>query len=91
MQIYVRAGETIIPTGGNVKDVEEALMQDISDLEPTQVRSNKMERKTKNTAYQRAYKKAFKSISPKHKKKDGTWKKDGFKRAVKEAHAKARK
>ena len=25
LQIYVRAGETIIPTGGNVRDVQEAL------------------------------------------------------------------
>ena len=67
MQIYVRAGETIIPTGGNVQDVQEALMQDISGLEPTQVRSNKMERKTKATAYQRKYKKAFAKVAPKHK------------------------
>jgi len=89
MQIYVRAGETIIPTGGNVRDVEEALMQDITDLEPTQVRSAKMERKTKNTPYQRAYKKAFKQIAPKYKLKNGKWKKGGFKAAVKAAHKKA--
>ena len=29
LQIYVRAGETILPTGGNVKDVEEALQADV--------------------------------------------------------------
>lgn len=88
MQIYVRAGETIIPTGGNVKDVEEAL-----DELPTPVddggRGTTLVKQS--TKYQRKYRKAFAQVAPKHKKKDGTWKKDGFKRAVKEAHAKARK
>ena len=88
MQIYVRAGETIIPTGGNVRDVEEAL-----DELPTPVddggRGTTLVKQS--SKYQRKYRKAFAQVASKHKKKDGTWKKDGFKRAVKEAHAKARK
>lgn len=44
----------------------------------------------KASAYSRAYKKAFKRQAMKYKKKNGQWKKDGFKRAVKEAHRVAR-
>lgn len=88
MQIYVRAGETIIPTGGNVKDVQEALDMD----EPTMRMAHtdlKANPKRKPTAYQKKYKAAFKSIAPKYKMKNGKWKKGGFKAAVKAAHKKA--
>jgi len=43
-------------------------------------------RSAKAKAYTNAYKKAFKRQAVKYKKKNGQWKKDGFKRAVKEAH-----
>ncbi len=91
MQIYVRAGETIIPTGGNVRDVQEALMGAPTDLEPTEIRSNKMERKTKATAYQKRYKANFNKIAGDYKLKNGKWKKGGFKKAVKKAHAMSKK
>tara|TARA_Y100001937_G_scaffold27306_1_gene39174 strand:+ start:180 stop:494 length:315 start_codon:yes stop_codon:yes gene_type:complete len=42
--------------------------------------------KRKVSAYQKAYGKNFKAIQSKYKKKDGSWKQDGFKRAQKEAH-----
>lgn len=89
MTIYVRAGETIIPTGGNVRDVEEA-MEDLPDhtLMPSK-RPNPQKARKSKTAYQRKYKRAFKEIAPKHKLKNGKWKKDGFKAAVKAAHKKA--
>lgn len=38
------------------------------------------------TSYQRKYKAAFKKLKPKYLKNDGTWKKGGFKAAVKAAH-----
>jgi hypothetical protein len=47
--------------------------------------------KRKPSAYSKKYSKAFKSIAPKHKKKNGSWKKDGYKKAVKAAHAKAKR
>jgi hypothetical protein len=88
MQIYVRAGETIIPTGGNVRDVEEALQGDYEEGSaldyPTPVR-----RKRKTTAYQKAYKEAFKELAPKHKLKNGKWRQNGFKKCVRAAHKKA--
>jgi hypothetical protein len=87
MQIYIRAGETIVPTGGNVDDVELGMMEaageniPISDFKPA--------RKYVTTAYQKRYKKAFKQVAPKHKMKNGKWKKGGFRAAVKAAHKKA--
>lgn len=41
--------------------------------------------------YRRTYKKNLNKIGPKYKLKNGSWKKNGFQRAVKEAHAMTRK
>lgn len=83
LQIYVRAGETIIPTGGNVKDVAEALGTTV--MEETVGAVEKVV-KRKATAYQQKYKKAFDNVAKKYKLKNGKWKKNGFKAAVKAAH-----
>lgn len=79
LQVYIRAGETLMPTGGNVEDVQEVL----ESKAPSQTLSPK---RKKTTAYQRKYKKAFAKVKPKHMNKNGTWKKGGFKAAVKAAH-----
>ena len=47
-------------------------------------------RRPRATKYARAYKAAFRKCKPKHIKKNGTWKKDGFRRCVQEAHRIAR-
>jgi len=47
--------------------------------------------KRKASAYSKEYKRAFKRVSKNYRKKDGAWKKDGFKRAVKAAHKSLRK
>lgn len=47
--------------------------------------------KRKASAYSKKYAKAFKQIAPKHKKKSGGWKQGGYSRAVKQAHAKAKR
>jgi len=86
LQIYVRAGETVVPTGGNVEDVTQVFED--SYVPPTG--PSPMKKKSKATAYQVRYKKHFKQVAPNYKKKDGTWRKDGFRKAVKEAHFKAR-
>ena len=77
-QIYIRGGETIMPTGGNVRDVQEVVETMAVEETP--------KRRKKTTAYQRKYKKAFAKTAPKHKLKNGKWKKGGFKAAVKAAH-----
>ena len=52
--------------------------------------AKKRTRSTKQKAYSNSYKKAFKRQAMKYKKTNGQWKKDGFKKAVKEAHRVAR-
>jgi len=47
--------------------------------------------KRKVSSYNRKYSAAFKRCKAKHMKKNGTWKKGGFKRCVKEAHRMAKK
>lgn len=87
MQIYIRAGETIVPTGGNVQDVNQGLAEAgtiASESAPVSTPRTK-------SAYTRRYEKAFKALKPKYVKKDGKWKKNGFKACVKAAHAAARK
>ncbi len=82
MQVYIRAGETLVPTGGNVQDMNVGIAQ-AAALEAESVAPV---RRKKTTAYQRKYKKAFASVKGKYKLKNGKWKKDGFKNAVKAAH-----
>lgn len=87
--IYIKQGETLVPTGGEVLDAspltqdEQDSLRSMSEPKPTPKR-----RKTK---YQRAYKKAFDHLAPTNKNKNGKWKKGGFKRTVKAAHAKVKK
>ncbi len=87
LQIYIRAGETIVPTGGDVQDFNEGVEQ-AAALE-TSVEAPRRQKKV--SAYQTRYKKHFASLKRKFVKKDGTWKKNGFKACVKAAHAAARK
>ena len=47
--------------------------------------------KRRRSAYSRKYKAAFKRVSPRYKKKNGEWKKNGFKSAVRAAHKEAKK
>jgi len=83
MQIYIRAGETIVPTGGDVQDFE----QGVAETQALQAESvAPVTKRKKTTPYQRKYKKAFAKVKPKHMKANGTWKKGGFKAAVKAAH-----
>lgn len=82
--IYIRGGETIMPTGGNVKDVQE-VVNDVVSVTP------KPRKRKKSNKRAKAYGKAFKSLAPKYKLKNGKWKKDGFKRCVRAAHAQVRK
>lgn len=49
------------------------------------------EKTRRPNAYNAKYSKAFKKVESKYKTKSGAWKKDGFKRAQKAAHALAKK
>lgn len=48
-------------------------------------------KKRRKSAYNRRYGKAFKRLAPKYKKKNGSWKKDGFKRCAAAARREAKK
>lgn len=50
------------------------------------IAAGKAPKKKRASAYNRAYKRAFKRVASKYKLKNGKWKVNGFKRAVKEAH-----
>ena len=50
-----------------------------------------MPKKKRSSAYSRRYKANFKKIAPRFKLKNGKWKKNGFKSAVKLAHKMSRK
>ena len=76
--IYIKAGETLMPTGGNVDDYELGLVE-AAVVAPIAT-------KRKPTKYNRAYAKAFKSVAHRYKLKNGSWAKNGFSRAQKEAH-----
>jgi hypothetical protein len=47
--------------------------------------------KRKLSAYNRRYKAAFKQVSPRYKLKNGNWKSNGFRSAVRAAHKMAKK
>lgn len=85
MQIYIRAGETIMPTGGAVRDYSEGVEE--AEAMQGKALSSATRPKMKNpTRYQRTYSRTFNQIKKGFQKKDGTWKKDGFKNCVKKAH-----
>ena len=91
MQIYARAGETILPTGGNVKDVQEALESNRSLDSAVENISSNLDKPRAVSAYSKRYQKAFKALRPKYTLKSGKWAKNGFKRCVRAAHAQAKK
>ncbi len=78
--IYIKEGEVltqVIPTDAEVAE-------EIANMKPGPPRVRG--RKPRKTEYQRKYSTAFNRVKGRYKKKDGTWKKGGFKAAVKAAH-----
>lgn len=47
--------------------------------------------KRKLSAYNRRYRAAFKKVAPRYKLKNGNWKSNGFRSAVRAAHKEAKK
>jgi len=86
MTVYIKAGETLMPTGGNVDDYYEGV-QEAADAG---MKAAPAPKKRKASAYNKRYAKAFRSVANRYKKKDGSWKKNGFKSAQREAHRMAK-
>lgn len=80
------ADTLLVPVAMTTQIPEEVLQKFVETTSVGAVKAGKKAGKRKNTAYQRRYKAAFKRVSPKYKLKNGKWKANGFKRAVKEAH-----
>ena len=55
------------------------------------VSGNQKKSRSRSSRYGRTYKKEFRKIAPKYKAKNGKWKKDGFKTAVRAAHRATKK
>jgi len=56
-----------------------------------EIGKNLPKKKRKASAYNKRYSKAFKKLAPKFKKKNGSWKKNGFKNCAKAARKEAKK
>ena len=77
-QIYIKEGEVL--TQVQQTDAQEAA-EVLEEVSP-----GTKSKKRKKSKYHTAYAKHFDKVKSKYKMKSGKWKKDGFKRAVKEAH-----
>lgn len=66
------------------------LSSDMS-MDPEPVQEQPKPKKKKLSAYMRRYKANFAKIEDNYKLKNGNWKKNGFKRAVQEAHRMSKK
>lgn len=84
-QIYIKEGEVltqVIPT--DAMEATEAVLS-------TPVKTSKAKGTRKPSKYNLAYSKHFEKVKGNYKLKSGKWAKDGFKRAVKKAHALTKK
>ena len=75
-----------------------ALVQGVEMMQTTglpesgnQATPNPVKKRAKSSKYGRTYKKEFRKVAPRFKMKNGKWKKDGFKAAVRAAHRATRK
>lgn len=85
-QIRGIADAMLIPVARATRLPEEVVQGFVEGTVTGAVAAGKAKRGRKATAYSREYKRAFKRVAPSFKLKNGQWKKDGFKRAVKAAH-----
>ena len=90
LQIYIRAGETIVPTGGDVQDVAEGQLEAEAMQEATKLAESNRKAPSK---YQKRYKREFarEKKTGKYTRSNGQWSKGGFRRCVKAAHAATKK
>ena len=71
---------------------EPSLKESIEQVSPfTKTKKKSSKPKRKASAKSKKYGRAFKRLAPKYKKKNGSWKKDGFKRCVRAAHRECRR
>ena len=81
--IFIKEGEVLTQVQRTDAEVSTDIL---SGDEAVLLQEGKKPKGKKLTAYQRRYRTAFNKIKSKHKKKNGDWKKNGFRSAVREAH-----
>jgi hypothetical protein len=64
---------------------------DVRDISRDMGEPKPKKKKRKASAYNKRYGAAFKRLAPKYKKKNGQWKKDGFKRCSAAARREAKR
>ena len=69
----------------------QGLSSEMPMMPAVDVQNNTSKAKRRMSAYQKRYKANFKKISNRFKLKNGKWKKNGFKQAVKLAHKMSKK
>ena len=79
---YLQLLEAVRATKETVTEARQEAKEIVADVRKA---------KRKASAYSRRYKAQFRKIAYKYKLKSGKWKAGGFKRAVKEAHRRAKK
>ena len=85
--IFIKEGEVLTQVDDTPAMKAERLVELGAEAGPTPKMKQKRKRKS---PYKKAYSKAFQEIKPEYLKANGQWKKGGFKRAVKRAHAMAK-
>jgi len=80
-----RCGEALHSDGTTKGEVRKTARRAYEKPEPLAKKLRKA------SPYAKKYGKAFKKVAKKYKKKNGGWKKDGFKRAQKAAHRLAKR
>jgi hypothetical protein len=74
-----------------IRLLEAAKAADSAPQKRTTAAAKPAKKKRAGSAYSKRYGKAFKRLAPKYKKKNGQWKKDGFKRCAAAARKEAKK
>jgi len=77
-------GSSFGPSTGLLEALREDRQKNVDKM-------NRSRPKRRASKSQLRYGRAFKRLSPKYKKKNGSWKKDGFKRCVRAAHRDCRR
>lgn len=90
--LLVTIADTLLEVPARATGLDPAIVQGfVQGTTVGAVEAAKAPKGKKVSAYQRRYKAAFKRVAPRYKKKNGDWKADGFRKAVKQAHKEAKR
>ena len=91
MRLRALADALLVPVATLTGLPPEAVSTFVEGTTTGAVAAGKAKKGKRRSAYTRKYKAAFKRNAARYKKKNGEWKKDGFKKTVKAAHKEAKK